>query len=212
MYKILGADQKEYGPVSSDQLTQWIKDRRANGETLVQVEGATDWKPLSTVPEFASALGQVTPAPPSVAPGVSGAWGATDTRAAALRAVKGPAIALIVTASLGAAYYLFSGLATLAGSSLVPQQMPGNIPPELRAFIQGMQGPLAAVINLGVAALNAFVIFGAVKMLRLRSYGLAMTSCIVAMLPCQCCCLFGLPFGIWGLVILNKSAVKSAFQ
>ena len=78
--------------------------------------------------------------------------------------------------------------------------------------MEKMQGPMAGVIKLVIAALNAFVLFGAIKLMRLQSYGLAMAACIVAMLPCQCCCLFGLPFGIWALVVLSKPEVKSAFH
>jgi hypothetical protein len=82
----------------------------------------------------------------------------------------------------------------------------------MRAFFEGMHGSMAGVINLFFAALNAFVLLGAIKLMRLQSYGLAMAACIVAMLPCQCCCLFGLPFGIWALVVLSKPEVKSAFH
>ncbi len=64
MYKILGADQKEYGPVTADQLKRWIAEGRANGQTRVQVEGATDWRPLSSFPEFAEALGLGGSVPP----------------------------------------------------------------------------------------------------------------------------------------------------
>lgn len=56
MYKIIGADQREYGPVTVDQVRQWISEGRANGATLVQAEGATEWTPLSSLPEFADAL------------------------------------------------------------------------------------------------------------------------------------------------------------
>jgi hypothetical protein len=78
--------------------------------------------------------------------------------------------------------------------------------------MEGLQGPLAGVINLVFAALNGFVLFGAIKLLKLRNYGVATASSIVAMLPCQCCCLFGLPFGIWALMVLNKPEVKSQFS
>ena len=81
----------------------------------------------------------------------------------------------------------------------------------MRSFFEGMQGPMAGVINIGVAALNGFVLFGAIKMLKLQNRTLATIACIVAMLPCSCCCLFGLPFGIWGLIVLNKPEVKSQF-
>lgn len=53
MYKIIGSDQKTYGPVSLAQLRQWMAEGRVNLGTLVQPEGATDWKPLSVFPELA---------------------------------------------------------------------------------------------------------------------------------------------------------------
>lgn len=52
-YKIIGGDQKEYGPVTGQQLRQWVAEGRANGQTLVQAEGQEEWKPLSAWPEFA---------------------------------------------------------------------------------------------------------------------------------------------------------------
>jgi hypothetical protein len=52
-YKIIGADQKEYGPVSGEQLSQWIAEGRVNAQTLARPEGETEWKPLSAFPEFA---------------------------------------------------------------------------------------------------------------------------------------------------------------
>ena len=56
MYKIIGADKKEYGPVSADQIHRWISEGRMNGETLVQAAGDSAWKPLSAIPEFAEVL------------------------------------------------------------------------------------------------------------------------------------------------------------
>jgi hypothetical protein len=56
MYKIRGADQKEYGPVSADQIRQWIAQHRLNAQSMAQFEGEPDWKPLSQFPEFALAL------------------------------------------------------------------------------------------------------------------------------------------------------------
>src|SRR5437870_755110 len=65
MYKILGTDQKEYGPVSAEQLQQWIGEGRVHGQTATQTEGAADWKPLSTFAEFA---GSLRADPPPVSP------------------------------------------------------------------------------------------------------------------------------------------------
>ena len=53
MFKVIGADQKEYGPVTAEQLRRWIAEGRAGGQTMVQAEGTTEWKLLSTFPEFA---------------------------------------------------------------------------------------------------------------------------------------------------------------
>ncbi len=222
MYRIIGGDQKEYGPVSAEQIRQWIAEGRANAQTKVQAEGSTDWKPLAEFLEFAGALGAgAAPTPPpgtapapfpsGPAPGVGP--GAEGGREAALRAVKGPAIALIIIAAMGMAYYALNGVATLVGGGMMFQHsLPADMPPEVRAFFEGMHGPLAGAINLAIVALDAFVLFGAIKLMRLEAHGLAVAACIAAMLPCQCCCAFGLPFGIWALVVLNRPEVKSQFH
>ena len=80
MYRIIGSDQREYGPVSADQVREWIVQGRANGATLAQPEGATDWQPLSSLPEFGSALAAQpapTPPPPLSEPGAS-PWAPVD--------------------------------------------------------------------------------------------------------------------------------------
>jgi len=64
MYKIIGADLKEYGPITADQLRQWISEGRVNGDTKVQTEGSTDWKRMSELPEFRSVLPAAPPSPP----------------------------------------------------------------------------------------------------------------------------------------------------
>jgi hypothetical protein len=63
MYKILGADQREYGPVSADQLRQWITEGRANSQTMVQGPDSTEWKPLSSFAEFAGLMPAAAAAP-----------------------------------------------------------------------------------------------------------------------------------------------------
>lgn len=64
MYKIIGADQKEYGPVSAEQIRQWLAQGRLNRQSRAQAEGDTNWKPLWELPEFADEL-KVPPPPPS---------------------------------------------------------------------------------------------------------------------------------------------------
>jgi hypothetical protein len=52
MYKIIGADGREYGPIPAEVLCQWIAESRADAQTRVLAEGSTEWKPLASLPEF----------------------------------------------------------------------------------------------------------------------------------------------------------------
>ena len=72
MYKIIGADGQQYGPVNLDQMRRWIAENRLRAETLVQAEGSTEWKPLSSFPELIAELRAVPPiiGPPAAPPPV----------------------------------------------------------------------------------------------------------------------------------------------
>jgi hypothetical protein len=59
---------------------------------------------------------------------------------------------------------------------------------------------------------NSIILYGAVRMKNLRSFGLAMAACIMAIVPCFDCWLLSIPFGIWALVVLQKPEVKDAFR
>ncbi len=65
MYKIIGADGREYGPVALETIQQWIRDRRADGNTRILPEGAAEWTTVGQLPEFAASL---QAAPPPLAP------------------------------------------------------------------------------------------------------------------------------------------------
>jgi len=84
MYKIMGADQREYGPATSEQVREWITQGRANGQTLVSFDGSP-WKALSTYPEFADALRTTVP-PPVSQPGylATGVYPGARTNTAAV--------------------------------------------------------------------------------------------------------------------------------
>jgi serine/threonine protein kinase len=82
------------------------------------------------------------------------------------------------------------------------------------AFHKGFRGFELAMCNvwllltLGVAPL---LMLGAVRMLRLRSYEKAVATAVLAMVPWSPAWLLGLPFGIWGLVVLRRQEVRAAF-
>jgi len=70
MYRIIGTDGKSYGPITVEQLKQWIREGRANAQTQALAEGATEWKPLGALPEFVSHF--APPVPPVIGPPGSG--------------------------------------------------------------------------------------------------------------------------------------------
>jgi hypothetical protein len=72
MYKIIGGDQKEYGPISADVVRQWLAEDRLNAQSLLQKEGSEEWKPLATFPEFADVLSRQLQAHPVAGP--SAGW------------------------------------------------------------------------------------------------------------------------------------------
>ena len=198
MYKIIGADGKEYGPITTEQLRQWIAEGRAGMQTKVLPDGATEWTTLGQLPEFATAA-------PSVAPNV---FTPSTAGTAGAEQVNGPAMGLIVVAILGALAQAAGLIMHLAGAAThVPSQMPNAA---WANMFSGTVGIISGVIGL---LMSAVVLLGALKMKKLESYGFAMAASIIAMVPCVSpCCLLGLPIGIWALVVLMKPEVKSAFH
>jgi len=218
MFKIIGADGKEYGPVTVDQVKEWIRAGRANHGTMAQQAGDMGWKPLGQYAEFADLPGAkppiVTPGPADIAPPPDVASGADSAaRARAVQMVNGSAIGLIIAMVLGIAMNALVVVFQLLGVSW--EQPPPMMTPEAERMYHlfhqfgGTLGVVAGVISI---AIGLFVLFGALKMQKLSNHGLAMATAIVAMIPCfSPCCLLGLPFGIWALVVLNKPEVRSQF-
>jgi len=61
MYKIIGTDGREYGPVSGELLRQWIAEGRVESRTPVFTDGAKDWNFVGLLPEFANFFATTTP-------------------------------------------------------------------------------------------------------------------------------------------------------
>ena len=68
-----------------------------------------------------------------------------------------------------------------------------------------------ALYALLLAAAAGLLLTGAMRMLRLRSYPMALTAAILALVPWSLGWLLGLPFGIWALVVLRRGEVMAAF-
>ena len=213
MYRIIGADGREYGPITADQLRQWIAEGRANAQTKILAEGTTEWKALGEFPEFfpgAAATGVPagpplgTPPPPPPMPSMP----MPGISASAMDQVSGPAIGLIAVAVLGFILQAIALVVNAVGASLFStRQMPNE------ALSRMMSGTLGVASNVIAIIVSGLILVGGLKMRKLENYGLVMAASIIAMIPCiSPCCVVGLPIGIWAVVVLSKPEVKSAFH
>lgn len=122
--------------------------------------------------------------------------------------VNGPGIALMVTAIIGMVLQAILVVLNIIGAGAGAMQGGGD---EQIAAIAG--GGINVVANILGLIVGVVVLIGAMKMRKLESYGFAMTASILAMIPCVSpCCILGLPFGIWAVVVLAKPEVKEAFS
>jgi hypothetical protein len=121
-----------------------------------------------------------------------------------------PAIFIIVLASLGLIAGIFGTISALVSD---PPPIDPNAPEFMKQFSQGSVGPVAAAMQAFFVLLNIGIILGGVYMLRFKMWPLALGASILSMLNFgNCCCLLGIPVGIWALVILLMPDVKEAFR
>ncbi len=226
MYKIKGADQKEYGPVSAEQVRQWFKENRLNRFSLVESVEAPGWRPLELVPEFADLFPVSAPPAafgggfaPAAAPGVVVA---DPVRATAQLRV--PGILLVVFAICGLLLAIsapFTKRAMVTFSSSFTEKlfdaMSQPMPPEVRASLDASKNQGFGLMDgfglaMGVVS-NVVMLIGALKMMKLESWGLSLAAAILVMLPCgSCCCCLGIGLGVWVAILLSKPEIKGAFR
>ena len=68
MYRVIGINGQQYGPVPPEQIRRWLAENRLNAQSLAQLEGHQEWKPLAAWPEFASELKAAPPPISAAAP------------------------------------------------------------------------------------------------------------------------------------------------
>lgn len=125
-------------------------------------------------------------------------------------AVIAPAICMLIVALIGFGLSVFNVVAAVATA---PPPVDPNAPPFLQEIMKGTHGVQAAVIQSVFAMLYAITILGSVQMMRRKTWGLALTVSIFSMINfASCCCILGLPFGIWSLITLVNPEVKDSFS
>jgi hypothetical protein len=128
----------------------------------------------------------------------------------AKRRVLPPAICLMVTGGIclviDAFRIIMLVIQVAAGAFAAPP--PGAAPFGGMEFAIGV-----AVGSIGMSILwGSLVLYAGIKLKQLKSYGMVMAGCIIAMLPCfDACCLLGLPFGIWALVLIHDDQIRRHF-
>lgn len=217
-YFIIGGDGKEYGPVTDENVRQWIAEGRLNAGSMAKSESDAEFRALEAFPEFADVFAPETPAAATVPPVMNSE--PDDGRSVALAKVKSPAVGLMVTAILNILFGVWGMVKAMffpPDLSRFNAQLQQLHDPQIEAMFQKIihitTGPLGIVSSLFGLVLSVLILMGAVKMQSLRSYEFCVTAAILAMLPCLTpCCLIGLPMGIWALVVLRKPEVKSQFH
>lgn len=127
----------------------------------------------------------------------------------ARRKVAGPAIALIVASAISLLFLLlslaFSAWLVFSGVADEMRQPPG--------MSKESQVVIRMIWNVMMQVTHVLILLGAIRMRRLKSPTLSRMSCILAVIPCLGpCFLLGIPFGIWGLVVMNDPEVRRAFE
>lgn len=134
-------------------------------------------------------------------------------RAIAESKVKGPAIALMVLVPLGIIFLIFDLIGRVYNlNSGAPPFGAAADPGMAEGFVIGTYAGLFGDV-IGIV-LQVVVFMGAMNMLKLQKRSMAMAATVISVIPCigSACCILGIPFGIWGLVVLNDPVVKSAFR
>lgn len=112
-----------------------------------------------------------------------------------------PAVILIILSSLMLVSILFTIPAELERMEQVHEAQKSR----------HLKGTIFSV--LAVVTYNAAIVMGAIHMLRLKKRGRAKMGAILACVPiCSPLIFLGIPFGIWALVTMNRTEVRSRFS
>ncbi len=143
--------------------------------------------------------------------------------------VRPPAIFLLVVNALNvlAGGYLLLNAFTIksnpaAAEAMVDQQWSTMTPDQLKQVHETLGSTHDFITTIGNVTLwegglsvviGVLGILGGIRMLSLRSFGLGATASILTAIPCVTpCCLLGQAAGIWALIVLLQSDVRSAFR
>ena len=123
--------------------------------------------------------------------------------------IKAPAICLIVVSIISILYLLFAFVvnAILVSAPLQMDEAAIEITDHdnFELFSNVFKICCSIVANI-------VTLIGSINMLQFKNYRFAMVGSIVACIPCcSPCIVLGIPFGIWGLSVLNNEEIRAKF-
>jgi hypothetical protein len=141
--------------------------------------------------------------PANYAPGYPGTGYRPDVRSKLI----GPGIGMIVGGALALLYVAVLIIMLIVNpDSLQWGEAPKNEAERVGYWIGVLSVAVFGTIFYGLE------LAGGIAMLTGKGRPLALAGAIAGCMPCNICCVFGLPFSIWALVVLNQSDVRAGFQ
>jgi len=133
-----------------------------------------------------------------------------DPQRASPAKIIAPGIALVVVGFVGFCLSTFNVVFANVAQGI-------GVDPQAPEFLQEMQkgavGIVPTIVQSIFIVVNLFIVLGGVQMIRIATWPLAIAASIVAMINFgSCCCLPGIPVGIWSLVILLQEDVRLLFK
>ena len=128
-----------------------------------------------------------------------------------LASARGPGIALIVVAAICLIASLLALMVDvwLISSGALEQLEARNTSPVPKS----MSISIRIIWTSTLMLTSAYIIYGGIQMVSGTRYQAARTACILAVIPCiGPCYILGIPFGIWGLVVLGRPEVRESFR
>lgn len=121
-------------------------------------------------------------------------------------------IMFIILASIGFIGAVLASLGSFVQLAQGGPKPPPNMDPATAGgYYVGFYG---SIIGVGLSIVfQPLILWAGINMLRLKGRGIIMTGAVVAMIPMlTSCCVLGIPFGIWALVLLMRPDSKSLIQ
>ena len=132
-----------------------------------------------------------------------------------LPSIQGPAVGIIATGILNALaslYFLVTGAFQLITGTR--GGVPG-IEAQRSSEIAGYYIGSIIIIGFSLVGLVVapYLVYAGVQMMKWEKFNVARNAAILAMIPVtSCCCLAGIPIGLWAYLTLKRPEVEAEFR